>query len=1010
MTNTPHGLSSSTRCTCAGCECQSFQSNASSPRQCTDCLHTWIMHALSKLNDSMRSPATTSSTLSATYEFISMALFGCQAIPIRVKILLDRLLSAQLLQADVIRLLLPFGWTFQDYTRGYVLTNSDGQPRDNWEMCRPDEEELVIEQFLCFPQTRSLAQTMLTQNVQLLQSPSPSHKQSWFCSPAANCLSYEHTSFSSRQSLKQDLASPELSPERLSRTKSPCEIKNHRTMSTTQSSPATPSLTISSLSESSSSSVSPSNETKSSNRTNGPQSRPTLNSIGDFPKTLNEQVTDETTDLVTNIVRGHSKNLTESETTASKKCLSKAFVTPMTESASVRETPMHSSLLNLSSFLPESQNLIKSMICMRNFGQLHPELNNTTELETNKQSTVGQIINTCGNTGQVPLSLPGLNLSNVFQPQCSPFMPNYAQLPFSTQQPYVPTSTLQFGSSGLPFSPQMIHALAAAIRSKPPMPQGSTEHISLSNAPCTLSFGSANISSVLNPNLCSIPQPGSAGKDSEIVGSACFANPVILPPFDPIPSGMLSCVKSQMVADLFRNHAQSLNAYNKPFKKSYESKQLVGSMDTLDDVQNRQQFSKDQKNSSPTSASEQPYETKNQYRPSSTSLASAVMFNPAGSNTFASDQEMSTTDALMRLYRLHGLDATHLPTKQRLGVSGQLRRHKRQNGHQMDFPKRSIYLLPSNRAAQVLTGNVDCTDDRSGSVNGATLSRNKKRVVCTSCKKSFCDKGALKIHYSAVHLKEMHKCTIKGCSMWFSSRRSRNRHSANPNPRLHISHVSKKLPENATIVDDGSGKIILRRTPLPNSVLNPPLLPNNMRNGKTGDWSNDQLVHPVELSTSLTASGETREDGMMSQDCLVGPPSLDTVSQTSDDSPDGSLKLKRTEGEIYQKSDKWGGTEHGDSVNGSDFADGVLIPEGMELLHGDDSAYEDTWEENAGFVDSGDNSDTSSQYVAFKPRDRLKIRRPGLKHINGRSFSAAALARSSQKFGKRTSAAWAEKQ
>jgi len=31
----------------------------------------------------------------------------------------------------------------------------------------------------------------------------------------------------------------------------------------------------------------------------------------------------------------------------------------------------------------------------------------------------------------------------------------------------------------------------------------------------------------------------------------------------------------------------------------------------------------------------------------------------------------------------------------------------------------------------------------------------------------------------------MHKCTIPGCNMMFSSRRSRNRHSANPNPKLH---------------------------------------------------------------------------------------------------------------------------------------------------------------------------------------------------------------------------------
>ena len=33
----------------------------------------------------------------------------------------------------------------------------------------------------------------------------------------------------------------------------------------------------------------------------------------------------------------------------------------------------------------------------------------------------------------------------------------------------------------------------------------------------------------------------------------------------------------------------------------------------------------------------------------------------------------------------------------------------------------------------------------------------KKRVQCNVCLKTFCDKGALKIHFSAVHLREMHK-------------------------------------------------------------------------------------------------------------------------------------------------------------------------------------------------------------------------------------------------------------
>ncbi|KAG5671972.1 hypothetical protein PVAND_002136 [Polypedilum vanderplanki] len=69
----------------------------------------------------------------------------------------------------------------------------------------------------------------------------------------------------------------------------------------------------------------------------------------------------------------------------------------------------------------------------------------------------------------------------------------------------------------------------------------------------------------------------------------------------------------------------------------------------------------------------------------------------------------------------------------------------------------------------------------------------KKRIRCNVCFKSFCDKGALKIHFSAVHLREMHKCTVEGCNMMFSSRRSRNRHSANPNPKLHSSNIRRKI-------------------------------------------------------------------------------------------------------------------------------------------------------------------------------------------------------------------------
>lgn len=90
--------------------------------------------------------------------------------------------------------------------------------------------------------------------------------------------------------------------------------------------------------------------------------------------------------------------------------------------------------------------------------------------------------------------------------------------------------------------------------------------------------------------------------------------------------------------------------------------------------------------------------------------------------------------------------------------------------------KRSWGQLPMNLGTQF--------------INPAT---GKKRVQCNVCLKTFCDKGALKIHFSAVHLREMHKCTVEGCSMMFSSRRSRNRHSANPNPKLHSPHLRRKI-------------------------------------------------------------------------------------------------------------------------------------------------------------------------------------------------------------------------
>lgn len=90
-----------------------------------------------------------------------------------------------------------------------------------------------------------------------------------------------------------------------------------------------------------------------------------------------------------------------------------------------------------------------------------------------------------------------------------------------------------------------------------------------------------------------------------------------------------------------------------------------------------------------------------------------------------------------------------------------------------------------NSAAKLEIGQVP-PDGKGKSVDKNGSGMRKGRVFCTACEKTFYDKGTLKIHYNAVHLKIKHKCTIGGCNMVFSSLRSRNRHSANPNPRLHM--------------------------------------------------------------------------------------------------------------------------------------------------------------------------------------------------------------------------------
>ncbi len=57
---------------------------------------------------------------SIVFDVASLVLYGTHAIPVRLKILLDRLFSV-LREEEVVQILKGYGWTLEDYHRGYIL-------------------------------------------------------------------------------------------------------------------------------------------------------------------------------------------------------------------------------------------------------------------------------------------------------------------------------------------------------------------------------------------------------------------------------------------------------------------------------------------------------------------------------------------------------------------------------------------------------------------------------------------------------------------------------------------------------------------------------------------------------------------------------------------------------------------------------------------------------------------------------------------------------------------------
>ncbi|XP_067350417.1 zinc finger protein basonuclin-1 isoform X2 [Channa argus] len=152
-------------CTLVNCNCDSFKPGKLKRRQCENCKHGWVAHALSKLkvHHMYQSSQVEIVHSNVVFDICSLMLYGTQAIPIRLKILLDRLFSV-LKQDEVIQILNALDWTLQDYIRGYVLQDVAGKVLDRWAIMTFEEEIATLQQFLRFGETKSIVELMALQD------------------------------------------------------------------------------------------------------------------------------------------------------------------------------------------------------------------------------------------------------------------------------------------------------------------------------------------------------------------------------------------------------------------------------------------------------------------------------------------------------------------------------------------------------------------------------------------------------------------------------------------------------------------------------------------------------------------------------------------------------------------------------------------------------------------------------------------------------------------------------
>ncbi|XP_034535231.1 zinc finger protein basonuclin-2-like [Notolabrus celidotus] len=185
----------SIRCTASTCSCVCFKPGRVQLRSCDRCGHSWVAHALEKLQFRAQPPSSCGPVEVAlpglVFDLSSLVLYGAQAIPVRLKILLDRLYSI-LTPEQVGHILHTLGWSLGDYVRGYKLQHPSGKVLDRWLMVSPEEELLILKQFLRFGETRPIVELM---SLQCLAA------ANHFSNPALSLGSKSFSAFTERRAL-----------------------------------------------------------------------------------------------------------------------------------------------------------------------------------------------------------------------------------------------------------------------------------------------------------------------------------------------------------------------------------------------------------------------------------------------------------------------------------------------------------------------------------------------------------------------------------------------------------------------------------------------------------------------------------------------------------------------------------------------------------------------------------------------------------------------------------------